>query len=109
MCLRIEGYYTQDSIDNFSDHTPLFFELNCTLPTVTSEPPSVMQSKPVWGLAVPHHIQKYQVELNKQLYTILPTNKMFIETDSLCLKQECMLNPSLMIHNSTKVSAVFQL
>ena len=65
---RIEGYYTQDSIDNLSDHIPLFFELKCIVQTVTSVPTPVMQSKPVWGLAQPHHIQKYQVQLNKQLY-----------------------------------------
>ena len=49
-----------------------------------------MQSKPVWGLAEPHHIQKYQVQLNKQLNKFLPTDNMFVETDSLCLKQECI-------------------
>ena len=90
---RIEEYYTHDSIDNLSDHIPLFFELKCIVQstqTVLSEPTPVMQSKPVWGLAEPHHIQKYQVQLNKQLYKFLPTDNMFVETDSLCLKQECI-------------------
>ena len=47
ICSRIEEYYSQDSIDNLSDHIPLFFELKCTVQTVTSEPPPVMQSKPI--------------------------------------------------------------
>ena len=88
LCPRIEGYYTHDSIDNLFDHIPLFFELKCTVQTVTSEPTPVMQSKPIWGLAQPYHIQKYQVQLNNQLYKFLPTDKMFIEADSLCMKQE---------------------
>ena len=49
-----------------------------------------MQSKPVWSLAQSHHIQRYQVQLNQQLYKFVPTDKMFIETDSLCLKEECI-------------------
>ena len=88
ICSRIEGYYSQDSIDNLSDHIPLFFELKCTVQTVTSEHPPVMQSKPIWGLAQPHHIQKCQAQLSSQLYKFLPTNKMFVEADSLCLKRE---------------------
>ena len=40
------------------------------------------------GLAQPHHIQKYQVQLNNQLYKFLPTDTIFIEADSLCLKQK---------------------
>ena len=56
LCPRIEEYYTQDSIDNLSDHIPVFFELKCIVQstqTVLSEPTPVMQSKPVWGLAEP--------------------------------------------------------
>ena len=60
--------------------------MQCT--NVTNEPPPVMQSKSIWRLAQPHHIQKYQVQLNNQLYKFLPTTKMFVEADSLCLKQE---------------------
>ena len=49
-----------------------------------------MYSKPVWGLAQPDHIQKYQDKLNESLYNFLPTDEMFISSvnDSLCLKKE---------------------
>ena len=39
-----------------------------------------MNSKPVWGLAHPDHIQKYQDELNELLYNFFPTDKMFMSS-----------------------------
>ena len=84
----IEDYYTDDSSDNLSDHVPLFIKLNCAVETVPNEPASVLQSKPVWGLAKPHHINNYQVKLNELLYKFLPTDEMLLDHESLCLKQE---------------------
>ena len=51
---------------------------------------TVMQSKPVWGLAHTHHIQKYQFELNNLLCEFLPADEMFMGSslNSLCLKKE---------------------
>ena len=53
-----------------------------------------MQSKPVWGLAHPHHIQKYQLELNELLCEFLPADEMFMGSsmNSLCLKKEYITN-----------------
>ena len=80
----IEDYYTDDSSDNLSDHVPLFIKLNCAVETVPNEPASVLQSKPVWGLAKPHHINNYQVKLNELLYKFLPTDEMLLDHESLC-------------------------
>ena len=78
------------SIDNLSDHIPLFIQLRCIVESVPINVVPVMQSKPVWGLAHPHHIQKYQLELNELLCEFLPADKMFMGSsmNSLCLKKE---------------------
>ena len=84
----IGDYYTDDSSDNLSDHVPLFIKLNCVIETVPNEPASVLQSKPVWGLAKQHHVNNYKVKLNEMLYKFLPTDEMLLDHESLCLKQE---------------------
>ena len=84
----IGDYYTDDSSDNLSDHVPLFIKLNCAVETVPNEPAPVLQIKPVWGLAKPHHVNNYQVKLNELLYKFLPTDEMLLDHESLCLKQE---------------------
>ena len=81
-------YYDDDSSDNLSDHVPLFIKLNCAVKTVPNEPAPVLQSKPVWGLAKPHHVNNYQVNLNKLLYKFLHTDETLLDHESLCLKQE---------------------
>ena len=87
---KISEYYTNDSVDNLSDHIPLFINFQCIVESVPSNPRPVMHSKPVWGLAQPDHIQKYQDKLNELLYNFLPTDEMFISSvnDSLCLKKK---------------------
>ena len=66
----------------------LFIKLNCAVETVPNEPAPVLQSKPVWGLPKPHHVNNYQVKLNELLYKFLPTDEMLLDHESLCLKQE---------------------
>ena len=91
---HVEEYYTEDSIDNLSDHIPLFIQLRCIVESVPINVVPVMQSKPVWGLAHPHHIQKYQLELNELLCEFLPADEMFMGSsmNSLCLKKEYITN-----------------
>ena len=91
---HVEEYYTEDSIDNLSDHIPLFIQLRCIVESVPINVVPVMQSKPVWGLAHPHHIQKYQFELNELLCEFLPADEMFMGSsmNSLCLKKEYITN-----------------
>ena len=91
---HVEEYYIEDSIDNLSDHIPLFIQLRCIVESVPINVVPVMQSKPVWGLAHPHHIQKYQLELNELLCKFLPADEMFMGSsmNSLCLKKEYITN-----------------
>ena len=77
---KISEYYTNDSVDNLSDHIPLFINFQCIVESVPNNPRPVMHSKPVWGLAQPDHIQKYQDKLNELLYNFLPTYEMFISS-----------------------------
>ena len=37
MCLLANNYYTMDSVDNLSDHVPLFIVVNCFVETVPIE------------------------------------------------------------------------
>ena len=88
---NVLDYYTKDSVDNLSDHIPLFINITCIVATVPNNPEPVMHSKSVWGqLAHSDHIQRYQDELNEKLYSFLPTDEMFMNSvnDSLCLKKE---------------------
>ena len=70
----------------------IIINIKCIVETVPNNLEPVMHSKPkpVWGLAQPDYIQKYQDELNELLYNFLPTNDMFMGSvnDSLCLKKE---------------------
>ena len=77
---KILDYYTNDSVDNLSDHIPLFINSQCIVETVPNNPEPVMHSKPVWELAQPDHIQKYQDKLNELLYNFLPTDEMFMSS-----------------------------
>ena len=87
---KILHYYTNNSVDNLSDPSPLFINFQCIVETVPNNPGPVMHSKPEWGLAQPDHIQKYQDKLNDVLYNFLPKDEMFMNSvnDSLCLKKE---------------------
>ena len=69
----METIFGDDNSDNLSDHFPLFMKLNCAVETVPNERAPVLQSKPDWGLAKPHHVNNYQVKLNELLYKSLPT------------------------------------
>ena len=59
----IGDYYADDSSDHLSDHVPLFIKLNCAVETVPNEPAPALQSKSVWGLAKPHHVNNYNYHL----------------------------------------------
>ena len=87
---HVDEYYTEDSIDNLSDHIPLFIQLRYIGESVPISVAPVMQSKPVWGLAHPHHIQKCQRELNELLCEFLPADDMFMGSsmNNLCLKKK---------------------
>ena len=77
---KISEYYTNDSVDNLSDHIPRFINFQCIVESVPNNPRPVMHSKPVWGLAQPDDIQKYQDKLNELLYNFLPTDEMALMT-----------------------------
>ena len=77
---KILDYYTNDSVDNLSDHIPLLINSQCIVETVPNNPEPVMHSKPVLELAQPDHIQKYQDKLNELLYNFLPTDEMFMSS-----------------------------
>ena len=53
---NISEYYSNDSVDNLSDHIPLFINFQCIVESVPNNPGPVMHSKPVWGLAQPDHM-----------------------------------------------------
>ena len=87
---NVLNYYTNNSVDNLSDHIPVCINITCIVESVPNNPEPVMHSKPVWGLVQQDHIQKYQDELNELLYNFLPTDEMFMSSvnDSLCLKKK---------------------
>ena len=88
--IKISEFYKNDSVDNLSDHIPLFINFQCIVESVPNNPGTVMHSKSVSGLTQPDHIQKYQDKLNELLYNFLPTDEMFMSNvnNSLCLKKE---------------------
>ena len=54
-------YFTLDSVDNLSDHVPLYLFLKCDVDTVTTESVKAPARSPVWGLASCHDIEQYQL------------------------------------------------
>ena len=66
-------YFTLDSVDNLSDHVPLYMFLKCDVDTVTTKSVNAPTRSPVWGLASCHDIEQYQLELDKMLQDSYPT------------------------------------
>ena len=83
-------YFTLDSVDNLSDHVPLYMFLKCDVDTVTTKSVNAPTRSPVWGLASCHDIEQYQLELDKMLQDSYPTLDMFLDhsESKLCLKKE---------------------
>ena len=47
ICLLTRKYYTMDSVDNLSDHIPLFIIIDCVVNTVPVEAVKVNNRSPV--------------------------------------------------------------
>ena len=96
MCLLIRKYYRMDSVDNLSDHIPLFtcISLDCVVNTVPVEAVKVNNRSPVWRLASSCIIEQYQLELDSILQSSYPKAEMFLDNsgNNLCLKMEYVSN-----------------
>ena len=79
-----------DSVDNFSDHVPVFIVLNCSMKSVPIESDKVSSRSSLWGIASSYDIQQYQLELDNILQNCYPTTDMLLcdNGNSLCLKRE---------------------
>ena len=47
----VQEYYTKESVDNLSDHAPLYMLLVCTIVDVSLEQDDILKEKPIWNLA----------------------------------------------------------
>ena len=47
MCVLAKNYYTMDSVDNLSDHVPVFMIINCSVKTVPIESDKVSSRSPL--------------------------------------------------------------
>ena len=83
-------YFTLDSVDNLTDHVPLYLFLKCDVDIVTTKSVKAPTRSPVWGLASCHDIEQYQLKLDKMLQDSYPTLDMFLDhsESKLCLKKE---------------------
>ena len=89
MCLLANNYYTMDSVDNLSDHVPLFIVVNCFVETVPIESVKIASRSPLWRKASSRDIQQYQLELDIILQSCYPIAEMMCDKEnSLCLKRE---------------------
>ena len=70
VCNNIVEYFTEDYVDNLSDHVPLYFTLCCNinfnLCNETNDTNS-RRSKPQWSAASEEQIKSYQSDLNNRL------------------------------------------
>ena len=69
MCLLANNYYTMDSVDNLSDHVPLFIVVNCFVETVPIESVKIASRSPLWRKASSRDIQQYQLEVGTRHYS----------------------------------------
>ena len=71
---RITQYYTTDSIDNLSDHVPLFLVFQCIISNcyVSSTNTCSNTKRAVWGIITDNDIISYKTTLDKLLYHIYP-------------------------------------
>ena len=77
--MLMSDYFTLDSVDNLSDHVPLYMFLKCDVDTVTTKSVKAPTRSPVWGLASCHEIEQYQLELDNMLQDSYPTLDMFLD------------------------------
>ena len=108
MCLLTKNYYTMDSVDNLSDHVPVFMILNCSVKTVPIESDKVFSRSPLWGIASSYDIQQYQLELDNILQYCYPTTDMLLcdNGNSLCLEREYVSKFHDAIMNATHLAMV---
>ena len=72
----VQEYYTKESVDNLSDHVPLYMLLECTIVDVSPEQDVILKEKPIWNLAKEKDILEYQGKLNELLHQIDFSNDM---------------------------------
>ena len=70
MEMLIKEYYAADSIDNLSDHIPLYISLDCYIAEFTHDHNDALKEKPIWNLATNNDIQLYKCKLNEILHQI---------------------------------------
>ena len=64
---NIVDYFTVDSVDNLSDHLPLFFTYKCRIVSNITDSVPNFTPKPLWRSASIEEIALYHVELNRIL------------------------------------------
>ena len=72
----VQEYYTKESVDNLSDHVPLYMLLECTVVDVSPEQDVIVKENPIWNLAKEKDILEYQGKLNELLHQIDFSNDM---------------------------------
>ena len=90
MEMLIKEYYATDSIDNLSDHIPLYISLDCYIAEFTHDHNDAFKEKPNWNLATNNDIQLYKCKLNEILHQIDISSKMkhCDNCNNLCLSTE---------------------
>ena len=90
MEMLIKEYYATDSIDNLSDHIPLYISLDCYIAEFTHDHNDSFKEKPIWNLATNNDIQLYKCKLNEILHQIDNSSKMkhCDNCNNLCLSTE---------------------
>ena len=53
----VQEYYIKESVDNLSDHVPLYMLLECTIVDVSPEQDVILKEKPIWNLAKKRYIR----------------------------------------------------
>ena len=90
MEMLIKEYYAADSIDNLSDHIPLYISLDCYIAEFTHDHNDALKEKPIWNLATNNDIQLYKCKLNGILHQIDISSKIkhCDNCNNLCLSTE---------------------
>ena len=69
---NVTDYYTYDSIDNLSDHVPLYCILGCKIDSIEYIASPIGGLKPQWGTASPDQIKKYKENLDNRFQMFSP-------------------------------------
>ena len=105
-CVLAKKCYTMDSVDNLSDHVPVFMIINCSVKTVQIDSDKVSTRSPLWGKASSYDIQQYQLELDNILQNYYPMTDMLLcdNGNSLCLKGDYVSKFHDAIMNATHLA-----